>query len=318
MSTITPEDSAASGLLHMIYPYSGDQEYVSGALAYIERARSAGGTVIVAAPPARREALRGQLGGENDVSFVDTVALGRNPGRLIPAWQEWISQRARSGTVHGINETLEPLRSGAGESESRYQEWLLNRAFAQAPAWSLMCPVDTGGQPATTVEALTRCHPLVWNGTTHIPSADYLGDRYPFEPLPEPVADVEQAYYDIGTLHKLRSQTADWAAAHDLPAQQVRALTLAVSEVATNSIRYGGGHGTLRFWSQDGAVVCELSDTGIIADPLAGRARPDEGQLGGRGLWFVNNLCDLVEIRSNPELGTRIRLWIYGPDATVT
>jgi hypothetical protein len=44
--------------------------------------------------------------------------------------------------------------------------------------------------------------------------------------------------------------------------------------------------------------------------------KPDESRLGGRGLWFVNNPCDLVEIRSNPERGTFIRPWMYLPDVT--
>jgi anti-sigma regulatory factor (Ser/Thr protein kinase) len=89
-----------------------------------------------------------------------------------------------------------------------------------------------------------------------------------------------------------------------------------VSEVAANSIRYGGGAGSLRYWTQDGALACELRDTGVITDPLAGRVRPPQGQLGGRGLWFVHQLCDLVQIRSAPGRGTRIRLWLDrpGPD----
>ena len=42
--------------------------------------------------------------------------------------------------------------------------------------------------------------------------------------------------------------------------------------------------------------MCEVSDNGVIAPPLAGREQP-EGP-GGNGLWIANQACDLVQIRS--------------------
>ena len=73
---------------------------------------------------------------------------------------------------------------------------------------------------------------------------------------------------------------------------------LAVNEVATNSIRHGGGRGVLRIWHAAGALVCEVADSGRIADPLAGRQRPVSGQSGGHGLWLCNQICDLVQVRT--------------------
>ena len=93
-------------------------------------------------------------------------------------------------------------------------------------------------------------------------------------------------------------------------ARRAREFTLAMSEVASNSVLHGGGRGTLRLWRQVNALVCEMTDAGVITDPMVGRTRPREDQLGGRGLWFVNQLCDLVQIRSAPGQGTRIRLWM--------
>jgi hypothetical protein len=45
----------------------------------------------------------------------------------------------------------------------------------------------------------------------------------------------------------------------------------------------------------------------VIDDPLAGRERPAGLHDGGRGLWMVNHLCDLVQVRSSPA-GTVVRL----------
>jgi anti-sigma regulatory factor (Ser/Thr protein kinase) len=115
-----------------------------------------------------------------------------------------------------------------------------------------------------------------------------------------------------------RDAAGSRAAALGLPQERARDFALAVSEVASNSIRHGGGRGLLRMWVQDGSLVCELSDAGYIADPLAGKLRPAERQIGGTGLWFTHQLCDLVQIRSTRENGTRVRLHAHLPGAPHT
>jgi anti-sigma regulatory factor (Ser/Thr protein kinase) len=71
-------------------------------------------------------------------------------------------------------------------------------------------------------------------------------------------------------------------------------LALGVTEVATNSVVHGGGGGLMRVWEEDATLICEVSDTGRIDQPLAGRERPQDGQIGGFGLWLANHVCDLV------------------------
>jgi anti-sigma regulatory factor (Ser/Thr protein kinase) len=84
-------------------------------------------------------------------------------------------------------------------------------------------------------------------------------------------------------------------------------LVLAVNELATNSIRHGGGVGTLRIWTEPGVLVCEIQDAGHIADPDAGITPPTPDQPSGRGLWVVRQLVDLMQIRSTPT-GTVVRV----------
>ena len=50
-----------------------------------------------------------------------------------------------------------------------------------------------------------------------------------------------------------------------------------------------------------------MRDPGPIEDPQVGRRRPRSDQLAGRGQWLVNQLCDLVQIRSGAD-GTAIRV----------
>lgn len=305
----------STGLRHVFYPYQGSEQYLSGIVSYVEMARADGASVLVCAPEPRSHVLRGALPADGTVSFLDLAALGRNPGLLIGAWQEWIGERAREGrTVCGLSDAQWTGRTGAQISEMRYREWLLNLAFAQAPAWSLLCPYDTTGQAPRDVLAMARSHPLLWDGAGFAPGPDYVDGPYDFDPLPEPVEPVSRLFYTIEELALVRHTVASRATALGLPADRVRDFMVAVSEVASNSIRHGGGRGVMRLWVADGSLVCELSDKGYIRDPLAGKVRPTGSQLGGRGLWFAHQLCDLVQIRSIESEGTRVRLHIDLPD----
>jgi anti-sigma regulatory factor (Ser/Thr protein kinase) len=61
-------------------------------------------------------------------------------------------------------------------------------------------------------------------------------------------------------------------------------------------------------WATRTAVICEVRDGGHITDPLAGQLRPDPAMAGGgRGLWVVHQLCDLVQVRTGAE-GTTVRV----------
>ena len=84
-------------------------------------------------------------------------------------------------------------------------------------------------------------------------------------------------------------------------------LVLAVHEIATNSLRHGGGGGRVRVWRGDDELVCEICDAGHISDPLAGRRQPTADATNGRGLWIANRLADLVQVRSTVRRNDRAR-----------
>jgi anti-sigma regulatory factor (Ser/Thr protein kinase) len=60
-------------------------------------------------------------------------------------------------------------------------------------------------------------------------------------------------------------------------------------------------------WREPSAAVVEFSDSGRVTDPLTGRLMPPLGQEGGRGVYLVNQLCDLVQLRSS-DRGTVVRV----------
>ena len=48
-----------------------------------------------------------------------------------------------------------------------------------------------------------------------------------------------------------------------------------------------------------------------IGEPIwPGRIRPAVGAHGGRGVWFANTMCDLVQIRSQAD-GTVVRVHVH-------
>ena len=89
-------------------------------------------------------------------------------------------------------------------------------------------------------------------------------------------------------------------------------LTLAVSEVAANTIKHAKSPGSLKIWYDTNEIVCQIHDEGVIADPMAGRRAPSLDAVGGHGLWIVNQVCDQVELQSD-ENGTTIRMHMMLP-----
>ncbi|MFI5476847.1 anti-sigma factor RsbA family regulatory protein [Streptomyces cacaoi] len=296
---------------HELYPYRGDAQFLAGTLGYIHEALVGGEAVVVAVPSDRATLLRGELADEPAVTFVDTTTLGPNPGRLVGAWVAWMRERGEGDRpVRGIGETAwREARSAAHLSELRYHEWLLNRAFARSSAWSMLCPYDAADDDQGALLSLSRCHPLIRQDGHYVRNEGYLAaEEYPFDALDAPCDPFQELGYTHGDLAAIRSKVSQCASDAGVPEDGLRKLAVAVTEIATNSIRHGGGHGTLRTWTNGSTFLCEFRDAGYIPDVMAGRTRPSADQVGGRGLWLAHQLCDLVEIRSTPNQGTIVRL----------
>jgi anti-sigma regulatory factor (Ser/Thr protein kinase) len=305
-----PVEPGDDGYRHELYPYRGRDEFVEGTVDFIRDALDGGEAVVVAVPPDKASLLPSEIRQDEAVRFVDTLGVAHHPGRHIAAWQEWIGEYVSQGRpVRGIGESpWGTVRSPAEAEELRYHEWLLNKVFAQGPAWWLLCPYDVTHEKAASPQ-MARCHPELREEGRTVRSQDY-DPQAPFEftDLTDPLDPYEEFAYARGDLAALRDRITVRARRHGLAGARLRELCLAATEVATNSIRHGGGRGVLRVWHQEHRLVCEFRDAGHIIDPLAGRTRPEPRGRGGRGLWLVHQLCDLVEIRSAQHTGTTIRL----------
>jgi anti-sigma regulatory factor (Ser/Thr protein kinase) len=245
--------------------------------------------------------------------FADMTELGGNPARIIPSLRSFIDSAA-GGPVRIVGEPVWPGRSPAETTEAIRHEALINLAFANAPV-AVLCPYDATGLPEPVIADAWRTHPEVLAGGQPEPSPMFAGDGFlPADsdgPLPAVPRDVSSAPYEED-LRAVRDLAADQARLAGLSRARAVDFVLAVSEVAANTLRHTGAGGTIRVWHTATELICQLDDTGYIADPLAGRRPPDHNHPGGQGLWLVNQVCDLVELRSGPA-GTTIRLHMTTP-----
>jgi anti-sigma regulatory factor (Ser/Thr protein kinase) len=293
---------------HWALFYAGAEEFLTATLPFVSDAARREEPVLVAVTQPRERALKAELGELAPlVQFADMETLGRNPARIIPAWRRFVEDHGGPGRpVRGVGEPIWAGRSNAELAECRRHEALLNLAFADAPAWELLCPYDTSTLDEQTLQAACHTHPHVLDAHGPLrPSDCYVTPEHAPAPfsgsLPEPDNATFQMRFGRERLSIVRQMVVHQASAAGLAPERTSDLVLAVNELAANSVNYGGGGGTLRIWRSDATLVCEVRDAGRLHDPLAGRCNPTPTQLSGRGLWLANQLCDLVQIRSLGE-----------------
>ncbi len=300
---------------HEAMPYDGREQFVAGTASFIREGLAAGEPTLVMVKADKIGWLRDELQGQADsVQFADMGQIGRNPARIIPAWREFAHANSREGRgTRGIGEPIWAGRSSTELVECQHHESLLNKAFAGTAGFRLICPYDASNLPPAVIDEARRSHPAVRVGGEVAPSGLYRGDddaAYAFgDPLPEPKAPRHVLPFGVGTLQAVRKFAARHAALAGMSEPKKDDVLFVVNEVATNSVRHANGQGQLRAWRERDELVFEVRDDGRIDEPLVGRTRPALGQTDGMGLWLVNQLCELVQVRSSAA-GTVVRMHI--------
>jgi anti-sigma regulatory factor (Ser/Thr protein kinase) len=302
----------AGAFEHEVLFYRDDEGFLAGLLPFITDGLDADEAVVVAEPRPRMELLRDALGDDAAaVTFLDMAEIGANPARIIGVWADALEKHTAAGQqLRGIGEPAFHGRRQLEFVECQLHEQLLNHAFDGGPGWRLLCPYDEVKLPRAVVRAALHTHPIRTTVTDRLPSEDYArhGHVEAFAAqLPKPSDAVLRGIYGPRDVPATRRTVAQYARRVGLSEEQVEVLELAASELATNSIRHGGGSGTVAMWLEPDAVVIEFTDAGHLADPLTGRLTPPVEAPGGRGLYLVNQLCDLVQVRSSPR-GTTVRV----------
>jgi anti-sigma regulatory factor (Ser/Thr protein kinase) len=311
------------GFAHEVVFYAGLAEFTSQATSFVNQGLDRGEPVMVMVGPAKLDALREALGrGAKDVSLVNMEEIGRNPARIIPVWAAFFAARADgSPPARGIGEPISSGRTEAELLECQLHESLINLAFATGRdrlafatgPHRLLCPYDVETLGAAEIDEARRGHPLVTDQTAirinpACEERPWLDRRFT-APLPAPCEPAVTLAFDGRSVASVRALVSRSATASGLAPARVDDAVLAAHELAANSVRHGGGQGILRVWSNGSAIVCEVTDSGVIDDPLVGRHLPALDSESGRGLWMVNSLADLSQIRSGPA-GTTVRLHV--------
>src|SRR6266481_5226802 len=90
------------------------------------------------------------------------------------------------------------------------------------------------------------------------------GDAWPTaEPAALTGTPILDQAFDAGSLYALRAAVAAHVSQAGLAPGRSDDLVIAVHELAANAVRHGAGHGRLRIWRSDQALLCEVSDDGL-------------------------------------------------------
>jgi anti-sigma regulatory factor (Ser/Thr protein kinase) len=309
LSADGPGPAADGGRWHRALLGQGQADCVASVLAFIHDGLAQSEPVLVGVSATLGSMLRQLLDGQPLVSFFDMVELGRNPSRIIPAMLDFAGPHLQRA-VRFVSEPFWADRSAAERVEATRHEALIQLAFAGAPAM-VMCVYDRSSLDPATLGCAEQTHPVLISGGQPQLSQHYAGagimppqcDR----PLTPPPGSASRLVYSAD-LRQVRMLVADCAASAGLAPGRSADLALAASEVAANTLRHARADGTLQVWHTGQEIVCQITDPGVIDDPLAGRHRPASA-VSGQGLWVVNQVCDLVELRSGPA-GTTVRMHI--------
>jgi anti-sigma regulatory factor (Ser/Thr protein kinase) len=295
-------------------------ECVESVLAFVEDGLRRGEAVSIGLSAGLGRRLGRILGTQRLVAYFDMTELGRNPGRIIAAMLDFARTHAggapaapdRAGQpLRYVSEPFWAGRSDAERAETARHEALVESALTGAPA-TVLCVYNADRLDADAIACAERMHPVVIADGEPRASAEYAGRGVVPSLCDRPLAPVPPGAVRLGyrdDLRAVRDTVTGCATEAGLAPGRATDLVLAVSEVAANTLRHTEQPGTLCVWRSDGEIICQITDSGQITDPLAGRRRPAADSFRHGGLWVVNQVCDLVELRSGPD-GTTVRMHV--------
>jgi anti-sigma regulatory factor (Ser/Thr protein kinase) len=311
----TAQHRGRGSLVHHAHLYRGPEQFKHAMRRFIEDGLDAGEPVLVALPTDNLGHLCSALDGAADqILLRDMSELGRNPGRIMDVIKDW-SERHPGRRARFVGQPIWPERTAEEAVEGARHEALINVVCADAEL-TVLCPYDEAALSRDTLACAERTHPTIWSadGSSQAspcycdPMDVYMAAEWPLAAPDGAVAELEFG----DDFHALRRFVSRADASTALSSRRLADFVFAVNEAAENVLLHGAGSGRLRIWNDGVNVVGEVSGPGVVIDALAGRLRPSADALSGRGLWLVNQVCDLVQLRTG-EAGTTVRLQLRAP-----
>ena len=242
------------------------------------------------------------------VEWVDMTRAGRNPGRILPAVLTAFDDAHADQPVTMIGEPIWPGRNANEYAAALAHEALINVAFAGHDV-TVVCPYDAGGLSAEALRDAHRTHPEIVDRMGARGSEAYVD---PAAVVAETSARLSQPPPDavalqLNRLDELRAGRQvlrGQAVAAGLTDDCVDRFVLAGHEAVANALQHGGGRAEVQIWREGRELVCQVHSPAGFGDLMAGRRRPPETAVGGRGLVMVNEICDLVQVAATPHGAT--------------
>jgi anti-sigma regulatory factor (Ser/Thr protein kinase) len=308
LTPIMPRDHDT--LRHDALLYRDAEQLRAAAGSFAREAAADEEPLLALLSPASLALLHDVLDGSGAaVDVLDASVAGRNPSRLIPTILIWLEDRPARARV--ISESIWPGRDEVETTECLRHEALVNHALA-AEAVSVLCPFDAAHLDGDVIAGAEMTHPRLIDEAGIRDSERYRdplvvarGESWPQRDPAEPICSLDFH----GDLWALRHSLAELEMLRELDPGRLDDLIFAVNEAASNAVLHGDGTCRARIWRDGGRIVTEIVTASSIGDPLAGRRRPEPDAVGGRGLWLINEVCDLVEVRSGPA-GASVRMHV--------
>ncbi|HZG92958.1 MAG TPA: ATP-binding protein [Pseudonocardia sp.] len=302
------------GARHEAVAYHSTTDLAARIAPRIAEATAAGDPVLAVVDLDVRKALVHELGdAARGVRFDEPAIVHALPAFTVAA--RWARTNRRITTPDGralvVGQRLEDL-PGCGPTHWARLDIGLDVATAHLPI-TVLCPFPAGS-PQELVHAT---HPWVESsagvaaGQGYRPPKEAVLD-FPPPPPPDLGRPVAHRPFDLTGLAEVRGTVTAVAGASGMDPEDVADLVLAVNELASNSIEHGPGAGLLRMWDRPEGITVEVADGGHMHVPFPGLTLPPPEGERGRGLWLVSELCDVLQVWSDEELGTVIRVRIGG------
>jgi hypothetical protein len=165
-------------------------------------------------------------------------------------------------------------RTAEQRRETVRHEALVNQEFSGLPM-VIMCAYPAALTDVAAVAEFT--HPVLIRDGTRRPSTNYdAGTMFPQgydEPLEAVPGDAATLAYRDNP-RAVRAFAAKHARCAGMAMERIKDLIIAVGELDANTCRHTTGGGVLWVWVAGQELICQLRDSGHIADPLRAATRP--------------------------------------------
>ena len=305
-----PMGATSTGFSHEAMLYDDIDGFVTRTASFIREGIRRDEDALVVLNAEKNDLLRAEIGATERVRFADMATVGHNPARFDPGVEglrrrchrrrRQVPRGGRADLGGPVPCRARRMRTARGSAERRLRRF---------PAWRLLCPYDASDLSDSVLREAERNHPVVWIGMPCVRAPCTAGSTTRRNRCIPDWTTPETCWWSARTgckiLGAIRGTSRRIAKDMGFVDARVADIALVASELATNSVRHGGGAGWLRIWRSSAGLILDAIDAGSIAAPLAGRERP-AGMDGGYGLWIANQVADLVQLRMT-ETGSIVR-----------